>query len=286
MAIIWLELHTDCPRCLAAVPMNLVANAMPCPRCGTQVALAPDVALAQVVSGREGQVGMFGNAGGIGGRFGPVTEVPCARCEAAVDPFHATPEGVVRCERCQAPISVRAVPQELAAKVPGGITHFVGESRTPRLADDGKTPLVQRFYLWSDPQAEARAEAAKHMARRRAGVVWLTVGVLLCGAGVFFELWRGADAWRALTLPVVSGGAWAAFGLPLGALTLGAIFTGMGADRLNEGLTLILGVVGFLACVGCGLWLYFKGHAPWAVTGTTTGGAFFIYYIRDLIPST
>lgn len=285
MPAIWLELHTDCPRCLGPVPVHLVANALPCPRCGTKVTLAPDVALSQVVLGREGQVGMFGSAGGIGGRFGPAEGLACARCEALVDPLTAAPDGALRCGRCAAPMSLRAVPEEWRTKVPEGITHFVGEAHGAMMAQDGQTPLVQRFYLWGDPDADARAEAERQRALRSGALLWLALGLLLLGGGAAFFLWRGTELWAAMAAPAAGGGTWAAFLLPLLAVVLGALFTGLGADRLSRAAAVLLGIAGFLLCMGCGFWLYFKGQAPWAIVGATAGGSFFVYLIRELIPS-
>ena len=60
MSAVYLELRTECPRCLLRVPINGISQTTKCARCGEFLQLAPEAVLSAIVRGREGQIGLFG----------------------------------------------------------------------------------------------------------------------------------------------------------------------------------------------------------------------------------
>jgi len=285
MRPIWLELHTSCARCDAPIPVNMIANVLACPRCGTEVNVAPDVSLAQVVEGREGLVGMFGAAGSVQGRFGPADDGPgCAACGAPLDMRRAVAEGAAPCTRCGERASVRPVPEQLATKVPKGTTHVVGEAFSPTRARGGVAPTTQRFYLWGDPEAEARARVGRLRKHRRFAPLWLALGAALAGGGGYALLRGGAMLWSSLLQPGPATTLWVQFFGFLAAAFTGGVLLAHGVSRYSRGFSVVLSLVGVAAAIGCAVFLSQKGFVPWAAAGAAVGGGLGVYLIATRGP--
>jgi LSD1 subclass zinc finger protein len=264
--------------------VDAIAASIPCPHCGAPLRAEPHAILGQVVAGREGQVGMFGSTGGIEGRFGTVDAPLCASCEEPLDLERALVEKHARCAACETVAPMRAVPPELAGRVPEGVTHIVGERfGAGRGAEhEGATPLVHRLYLWIDPHAQARAEAARRTKLQRRARLWIGVGlVLFCGGVLLLVRYAAAAFAPSGTLVVVRDQVlgWIGAGL----LLLGAPMLQHGAKRFVPALELALGFLGLALLGAGGAWLYFKPFAPWAVVAAVTGFAWLVYLLRHVI---
>ena len=283
MSSVYLELRTECPRCLLRVPINGISQTTKCARCGEFLQLAPEAVLSAIVRGREGQIGLFGTGGGIEGRFGPESTLRCSRCQGSLDTTHIVEEGVAPCESCGVATRARPVPEPWAQRVPAGITHLVGEHFEPMADDPPGAPLVRRFYLWADPDVEKRLHAERTRRVRRVGAWLMGVGLPLCAAGVALWLVRGALGWSSLG----SGGFGAYLVLfgPLGAATVGAGLFSAGLRRFVPALEIVLGILGFAIVAATSIYLYVKGFSPWPVAGLAVGSGWFWYVLRNVIPS-
>jgi hypothetical protein len=283
MSFTYLELRTDCPRCLQRVPINGIAQSLPCPRCQTPLQLAPEAVLSAVVTGREGQIGLFGTGGGVEGRFGPERAPRCGRCQGPLDVAHLADKGVASCVSCGAAASVRAVPEPWAHRVPEGVTHLVGEHFQAEAGESSDVPMVRRFYLWSDEDAERRIAKEKRRRARRVGAWLIGIGLPMCVAGVVLWWLRGAATWN--TLGKEGFGMYVLLFAPLAAASVGAGLLSAGLRRFRAAFEVVLGLLGFALVTATSIYLYVKGFSAWPVAGLAVGSGWLWYVLRNVLPA-
>ena len=154
MASLALQLRTQCTKCQSPVPVNAVAPAVTC-ACGALNTITADawkrVSVAAKMAADAGMA-MGASAGERKFQVACAEQAPsCPGCHQPLPMEQAVgyaARGFCHCPACGKKVSLRAVPDALAAVLPVGTSHLVGED--PAQLEGGQAAKVAPFWLFSD----------------------------------------------------------------------------------------------------------------------------------------